>query len=204
MAGKRDRSQPQAGGPALGALVQAHRGVRERESRLLEELARLRHRETQFTAPDLRQSTRDPQAMQPEPRLRARPQRHPHSSGQIFQEQREAVEPLLAVELVEVVDHQHDRILECAELGQQPFDRRLAAESRSGAHGFHDAIPGRGPGELIDHGQPEPLPIPLAALNRDPGRTIAERLGLDPRTQQEGLAASRRRADERDAAGGHP
>ena len=72
MPGERDRGEPQAGDPPLGALVkQGNALVRERDVARLEELPGLVERKAQVVGPDLGKLAREAQAMQTELRLLA-------------------------------------------------------------------------------------------------------------------------------------
>ena len=54
--------------------------------------------------------------------------------------------------------------------------------------------------QRLDDRQPEVLPIALVAFDGHPGGPLAQTGGLDPRPEQDRLAAARRSRDERDAA----
>ena len=69
---------------------------------------------------------------------------------------------------MEIVDHQLERLLEPLELGQQPLDDDRAGEARRRADPLDDLVAGR-IGERVDQGEPEPLRVAFAALDRDPG-----------------------------------
>ena len=166
----------------------------------LQQLARLLQREAQIGVADLRQSARQPQPMQPEARILARGQHHPQPRGQPGQEELEQPQRFRRAQLVQIVDHQHDRLLERVQVGEQPLDDRLAAEGRRGADPLHQpGLADRG-GELVDDRQPEALRIALVTFDRYPGNPIGQPLGLEPGPQQHGLAAARRRAYEDDLA----
>ena len=154
---------------------------------------------------DLRQSARQPQPMQPEARILARGQHHPQLRGQPGQEELEQPQRFRRAQLVQIVDHQYDRLLERVQVGQQPLDNRLAVEGRRGADPLHQpGLADRG-GELVDDRQPEALRIALVTLDRHPGNPIGQPLGLEPGPQQHGLAAAGGRAcEDRPRLAGRP
>ena len=75
---------------------------------------------------------------------------------------------IVGAELVQIVDHQLERLLEPLELDQQPLDDRRAGEARCRTDPLDDLVAGR-IGKRVDHGEPEPLRVALATLDRDPG-----------------------------------
>ena len=113
--------------------------------------------------------------MQAEPRLLASREDDPQLGRQPREQQLQPGERVLGAELVEIVDHERDRLLEPRELGQQPLDDDRAGEARRRAHPLDDLIAG-GIGERVDQREPEPLRVAFAALDRDPGDGLA-RLG---------------------------
>jgi hypothetical protein len=98
---------------------------------------------------------------------------------------------------VQVVDHQHERLLEPLELRQELLHHHRACELRRRADPLDDLIPGR-IGDLVDDVKPEPLRIALAGLDRDPGDGRVH--VRDPRAQQNGLPAPSRCTDENHGA----
>ena len=164
---KRDRRQP-ARDPALGPLVQQRRAcVGERDAGRLQQLPRLVPRKAEIRAAQLGQSVRQAQAVQPEPWIPTGPQHDPHLWRQPCQKQLQPAKRVGRPQLVQIVDDEHHRLLQQGEVGQQPLDHRLAAEARRRGHPLHELVAsdGRAP---VDHRQPEPLGITLAALDRHP------------------------------------
>ena len=68
---------------------------------------------------------------------------------------------------MQVVDHQHERLLELLELVQEPLYHHRASEARRRADPLDDVVAG-GVGQGVDHVKPEPLRVTLAALDGDP------------------------------------
>jgi hypothetical protein len=103
-------------------------------------------------------------------------------------------------ELLQVVDHEHDLLVQGAELCQQAFDHCGAVERRRRRKRLHERIRADGCPQLLDHRQPEALRVQLAALLRHPRGPIADTRLIEPRTEHDGLPAAGRRRDKRHAA----
>jgi hypothetical protein len=116
--GQRDRRQAQTGRPSLGAFVQrGQTGIRQRDPAGTEQRAGFVEGETEIGPAQLGQPVRDPQAMQTHGWLLACREHHPQLRRQPCEEQLQPGERVFRVELVHVVDHQHERLLEFIELG---------------------------------------------------------------------------------------
>ena len=135
MLGERERRQPQPGGPALGPLVEQRHGlVRERDPVRLEQLC---------ASPRARSAGRPRAARSARPARRRRCSPSRGSSrvastttqlgGSSRQEVLEQAQRLGGAQLVQVVDDEHDRLVERVEVRQQPLDHGVAAERRRGA-----------------------------------------------------------------------
>ena len=98
---------------------------------------------------------------------------------------------------MQVVDDEHERLLEPLQLGQQSLDHRGAGEARRRADPLDDLVAGRA-GERVDEVEPEPLRVTFLAIDRDPGHGLV-RLRR-PIAQKNRLPASRGCADERHRA----
>ena len=166
---QRDRRQTHTGRPSLRAFLQRRDGgVRHADPARTEQAARLVEREAQVGPAQLGQLARDPQPMQAERRLLASREQDPQLCRHPREQQLQPGQRVLGAELVEIVDHQLERLLEPLELGQQPLDDRRAGEARRRTDPLDDLVAGR-IGERVDQGEPEPLRVALAALDRDPG-----------------------------------
>ena len=198
---QRDRREPQTGRPPLGPLPESRRSlIGQRDPARLEQPPGLLEGEAQVGVADIRQRARQPQAVQPEARVLARREHDPQRGGQPGQEALEQPERLGRAQLMQIVDDQDDGPSEGAEVGQQVFDDRLAGEGRRRRDPLHPPLrAGRG-GEGIDHREPEPLRVPLAAVDRHPRDRSGGCVGLHPGAQQRGLAATGRRAQDDDLA----
>ena len=111
--------------------------------------------------------------MQAERRLLARREHDPQLRRQPREQQLQPGERVFGVELVQVVDHQHERLLEPLELRQEPLDHHRAREARRRADPLDHLVAG-GVGERVDQMKPEPLRVTFAALDRDPGDGLVE------------------------------
>ena len=94
---------------------------------------------------------------------------------------------------MQVVNHQHARLLQRFEVREDLLDDRSAVEHRRGGDPLHDAD---GIGKRVDHREPEALCVPLSALDRDLSHLILQAGCLDPRAQQYRLTAPGRRAHQ--------
>ena len=109
--------------------------------------------------------------MQAERRLLARREQDPDLGRRLGDQHLEPGERVFGVELVQVVDHQMERLLDLLELVQQPLYHHRASEVRRRADPLDHVFAG-GVGEGVDHLKPEPLRVTLAALDGDPRDTL--------------------------------
>jgi hypothetical protein len=110
-------------------------------------------------------------------------------------------EPLGRVELVQIVDHEHEPPLERFQVGEQALDQRLAAEFRRRGDPLGQLLAVR-IGKRVYHREPEVLGVVFAALDRNPGDPLVEARRLSPGAEQHRLAAAGGAADERHPARG--
>ena len=172
-------------------------GIRQSDPAGTEQGARFVEREAQVGAAQFDQRTREPQAVQGERRLFARREQDPQLGRRPRQQHLKPGERVFAVELVQVVDHQLERLLEPLELGQESLDHRRASEPRRRADPLDDVVAGR-ISERLDQVNPEPLRVTFLAVDRDPGDGLVPLRG--PRADEKSLPASRRGTHERDGA----
>jgi hypothetical protein len=99
----------------------------------------------------------------------------------------------LRAQLVHVIDHQPEPVVERAEILQQPLDNRPAVQIRCRRQLPHQRRPGRGVPQRVGHRDPEPLRIVLLALDRHPGGALRQARLPDPGPQQERLPTAGRR-----------
>ncbi|HEX2311915.1 MAG TPA: hypothetical protein VHH91_14480 [Vicinamibacterales bacterium] len=121
----------------------------------------------QIGAAQLRQPVRDSQAVQAQGRLLARREQDPDLCGWPRDQHLQPGERVFRVELVQVVDHQLDRLLEPLQLRQEPLYHHRAREARRRTDPLDDVVAG-GVGQGVDQVKPEPLRVTLAALDGDP------------------------------------
>ena len=100
---------------------------------------------------------------------------------------------------MQVVDHQRERLVEPLELAQESLHHQRACELRYRADPLDELVASR-IGECVDE-----LEDHNRCASRSPRSTVTQATGFvrlrGPRAQQNGLAASRRRTDERHGAG---
>ena len=121
----------------------------------------------QVVAAQLGQPVRDSQAVQAQGRLLACRKQDPDLCRWPRDQHLQPGERVFRVELVQVVDHQLDRLLEPLQLRQEPLYHHRAREARRRTDPLDHVIAG-GVGQGVDHVKPEPLRVTLAALDGDP------------------------------------
>ena len=131
MPGKRERREAQAGRPALGPrLQQLKGGIGQFYPGRLEQRARLLDRKAKIAGADLREPPFQAQAVQPQPQVVARGEHQAELLGRAHQEELELAQRVLGTQLVKVVDHKPDRLLERLQILEQSLDDRPAVEIR--------------------------------------------------------------------------
>ena len=124
---------------------------------------------------------------QHKPQLRRRPQ----------QQQLQLPQRLRRTQLMHIINHQPEPLLQSRQVLQQPLHDRPPVQIRRRRQLPHQPRPlGRLP-QRAQHRQPEPLRITLAMCHRHPRGALREIRLADPGPQQDGLAAPRRRRHHR-------
>ena len=167
---ERERRQPQAGGPAFGALMQQRDGVvGKRDSRRLQQLPRLLDREPQIGAADLGQLAGQAQAMQPEPRgPAASPAPRAAAAAAGRGSARAAGRPRLSESscrssMISTAGSSSRRRSDSScSMRASPRNSGVAPTGSTSRRFAGRAV------ERVDHRQPEVLRILLTALDRDP------------------------------------
>ena len=197
--GQRQGRQSQPGHPALGPLVQQPERRRgQLDAGRLEQGPRLGPAEPQVVSPDLGQLALEPEAVQAEAQVVPGSEDEPQLRRGPHHQQLELPARRLRAELVQVVDDQPQRFGQRRQVVEQPLHDRPAVQVRRGREVPDQRARGR-PAQSVQHGEPEPLRIPLVTAHRHP-RDPAGQAGLvDPGAQQHGLAAARRRRHDRHA-----
>ncbi len=108
----------------------------------------------------------------------------------------------MVVQLVEVVEHQPQRLVEAAEVLEQALDEVARVELATRGERSDHVRSRAGGAERADHGQPEPLRIALPPTDGDPCHPVLDVRFGHPGSQQRRLAAARRSGYERDARAG--
>ena len=136
---ERDHRQAQAGRPTFRALVQrGHPALGQADSGPSEQLARLALGEPEIACSDLGDLVGKPELVQPDRRIPARRQHYPRPARQSREQTLELREGISRLQLVEIVDDQHDRSDLLGELRNDCVDE-LVGVNRALALG--DAVP---------------------------------------------------------------
>ena len=115
--------------------------------------------------------------MKTEPRVLTSRQNHAKTRRQPGQKRLEPCRRVGRVKLVEIIDHEHSRLLEQFKIGEELVDHRLPAEARCRVNMLNHVCRSR---ERVDHRQPEALRIPLTPPDRHPRQSILEARRLHP------------------------
>ncbi len=187
-------------GPALGALVQRGRlRLAEVEPRRREELVSLGVAQRERRRSELEQLAVRPELREPEARLRAPGQHELRSGGHVEEKGRESVQAVGIVDLVDVVQHEHDRLTPSGERLAEP---REAACPQGVARcieplehlGRDRAVAVQGLGD-VRHQEDR---IVVAAVEGNPGELTS--VMCRPLTERSGLAVAWRGDDAHEAA----
>ena len=202
MPGQRQRRQPQPGRPALGPLIQQpERRIGQRYPGRFEQRPRLLEGEAQVGRADLGQLPRQPQPVQAQPQVMAGGEDEPQPRWRAHEQQFQLAERLGRAQLVQVVDHQPDPVLQAAEIGQQPFDNRPAVQTWSRRQRPDQLRPGGRAPQRGEYRQPEPLRVAFFALHRHPRRPLRQVRIADPGAKQERFPTPGRRRHHGPAPG---
>jgi hypothetical protein len=111
--GEREGGQPQPGGPALGPVAEEREALRgQLDAAAREQLARLLGAEGQIGGAELGEHPGHPQPVQAQAGIVAGAQHQPGRRREVLDEDLEQIQGLRRSELVQVVDHQHQGMLE--------------------------------------------------------------------------------------------
>ncbi len=196
---QRHGSEAQRCRPALRAPPQRREILgRQHDAQRSEQRAGLVQREVQIGRADLGQAAVEAQTTEPDRRVRARDDDEPQGR------RREAHEPFEVLvdrvdDLVEVVEHEHDRLLgPCERVGErgrhQAHAHRLARAHRQ----RRDRVVTRRLGQRRQHPAPEAAAIRVVGVERQPGDRSRRTVLRDPRAQQRALAGTGRSGHQRD------
>ena len=191
MPGQRQRGQPQPRRPPLGPLHQ-RRHLRQFHPGGGEQLPRLGHGEPQIRLADLGQPALQPQPVQAQPHVMPGGQHEPQVRRGPHDQQLQLPQRV-RTQLVHVVDHQPQPVIQRRQIRQQPLDDHPPVQVRRRRQFPYQRRPRRGLPQRGQHRQPEPLRIPLAAPGRHPRGAARHTRPADPGPQQHRLAAARRR-----------
>ena len=196
MVAQRKRGQPQRARPALGVLPQAlHVHLAHRHAGGRQHLRRLVERHRQVRLAQLGELVLHAQAAEPQRRIRARRDHQPERGRRTVQQVVDVGVHRVG-DLVEVVEHQHDRLLALRQRGGQRRDQRVGPRARVRRE-LGDRLARAGARERLEHGAPEPPPVAVGGIQREPGHRPGSPAGADPASEQRGLAGAGRPGDQR-------
>ena len=197
MGAQRDRRHPEPGRPALGPLPEdAHRGRLELGPAGAQQRAGLGLGEGEIALADVGQIAGEPHAAEPQRRVDPRRGDDPQRGRRMPQEPVEVGDRGAVADLVQVVEDEHDRLVDVLErvdqLGHDEVDALGRVDGERG-----DGLRRARARERLDHAAPEPPPVAVEPLERQPReRALAAARG-DPRAEQRALAGARRGGDQR-------
>jgi hypothetical protein len=117
MPGQQQRGQPQPRRPPFGPLVQQRpRRIGHLDSGRRKQSARLVEGEAQSIGADLGQPALQAQAVRPQPQIMSGGENEPQLPGRAHQQQFDLLQRVPGTQLVHVVEHQPDTILERAQV----------------------------------------------------------------------------------------
>jgi hypothetical protein len=176
-------------------MEQRQRRLRQLHAGCVQQRPPLLECEAKIVGSELGQLGFQAQAVQAQPQIVAARKHEVKLCRRAHQEQLELAQRLRRAQLVQVVDHEPDGVVERSQIVQQPLDDHSAVESGRRRQSPHR---GRGATERVDHRDPERLRVRLLVPHRDPRRTVGEAGLTEPGAEQERLPASRGRRDRND------
>ena len=202
MTGQRHRGEPQARGPPLGPCQEHGGGLGgQLDPGCIEQLPRLIGREPEVGGTDLGQLAGQAKTMEPQGGVMTGGQDHVQQSWPVREQELQLRLRIRRAQLVQIVDHEHDRLIERLELRDQAPHQPFAVELRRRRELLDEPVPADRGAQPLDDRQPEALGVAFVALHQHPGRSGAEPRFIDPRANQHGLPAAGRRRDERYSSG---
>src|SRR4051794_13282742 len=197
MAAEGDHGKAQAGRPAFGALVQRDRpGVGQADARRGQQLARLALGEPEIAGPDLGDLVGKSEPVQPDRRIPARRQHEACRAREPRKEMLELREGVGRLQLVEIIDDQHDRLDPLGDLRHERVHRLVAVGCGGRRSSRLRLERARRAADRVQDGTPEPLRMLFVAVDGDERDTTTVGRTVSPRTQQRGLPTARRRRDD--------
>ena len=183
-AGQRQRGEPQPGRPALGPGLQ-QRPARDPElsPRRSEQRPRFIGGEPQIGGADLGQFALKTKAVQSEPQVISRGE-DKRSSRPAHDQQLQLAQRLSGVQLVRVVDHQPQRLVQRTEVRQQPLDDRPAVQVGAAVSSLTSSDPAvvsrsASSTEIQTAVDPAPHPAPAPMRPGRPGRRKPARIAAN-------------------------
>ena len=198
---ERQRREPKAGDPALGASLQRLDGVGgERDPGGGKQLACLVELKAKVRGAQLGELARETESMEPERRIVASREDHsqlwrPAVEQHFERRQRPGLE-----QVMQIVDDEQEGFVERSGAVDDSLHDANTVEAGGWSEIVDRAPHAGGSPQRLHDSEPEPLLIALVALDGDPCRPLAHARSLDPGSKEDALAAAGRCGYERDAA----
>ncbi len=201
LAREREHREPESRRPSLRpGLERANGAVRESDSGHGEQLAGLVELEAKVGRPHLGELARETVSVEPERRIVAGREDHTDLRRPAGKQKLQLCKRSRLEQLVQVVDDEQDGLVEQTRPGRDARDDGFAVDRGRWTEILDRLRHAGDAAQRLDDRQPEVLPIALVAFDGHPGGSLAQTGGLDPRPEQDCLAAARRSRDESDAA----
>lgn len=167
---RRERAQPQSGGPPAGPFHDpAHGGRGQPQAVRLHQPGRLAGREGELRVADLGQLARGPVAVQGQQRLGAGDEDQPQPGHGVAQQEVELCGDLGGGDPVELVKDQHHRPVPCAEQGGEPGRQGVAHPVRVGRGGDVAGQRHAGRAQRLEEVRPEHAGALPVGVGGEPG-----------------------------------
>jgi len=199
---QRQRRQPHRGGPALGACPQrVDLRVGECQLQPLAQLGGLLAVERELGDTQLGERATGTQALGRQRRIGAARQHDAQLLGGVADKEVDRGGGRGAGELVDLVEHQHERRAQLCQAVDQQREEALGAGSRRSdevikrAAGLERSRTAQRAQEVFE----QPVGLIVLPVERQPARGAGQRARRDPRGEQHGLAGAGRRGEQDDA-----
>ena len=189
---QRQRGEPEAGGPALRPLPQPPQALGlELRPRRREQRRGLVEREGEVGLPELADRALQPQAADPQRRVDPRGDHHPQVARRVAQQPVEVGDGRRVAELVQVVEHQHDRLAERLERVDERGDGEVEVLGRV----ERERADRRGRARAAERLEDRAPEAPAVGVRAAPGRATraARRTCAAPPTRRASRSCPRRR-----------
>ena len=197
MVAQRQRGEPEAGGPALRPLPQPPQALGlELRPRRRQQRRGLVEREGEVGLPELADRALQPQAADPQRRVDPRGDHHAQVARRVAQQPVEVGDGRRVAELVQVVEHQHDRLAERLERVDERGDGEVDVLGRVERERAHRRGRARAAERLEDRA-PEAPAVGVRGLEGEPRERPVARALRRPRAEHRALARAGAGGDQR-------